>query len=144
MISSCVSPGASGNLASAVVNRAVEDARRGDMLRLIARIRDPTTKTCFPTVADRQVPLNRGDRTVDLVKRTVEAGVAPSDKVLSSGSYVENLVKMTVEKENDPMDPTTRFLKYKRYTPAAPCATYPGNPAVPVPSFKVCQPSRFY
>jgi hypothetical protein len=144
MISSCVSPGATANLASAVVNRAVEDARNVDRFRAIERIRQSSITCPSGIIADRQAALNGGNRIVDLAKRTVEVGVKPSDKVLSYGSYVQNLVKTTVEKENDPADQETRFAKYKRYTPAAPCVTYPGNPAVPVPSFKECQPSRFY
>ena len=136
-------PGQSANLASAVVGRAVESARRADRLAKLASLR--TADCCMGRVSPYgpQQP----SQTVligQMAAAVVAAGPKGNARSLTSGVYIDNLTRQTVEASVDQFNADTRFSRYNRYQPPEPCPTYTRNPAVPVAPTSNCYPSRFY
>ena len=142
-------PGQSANFASSVVRRAAEDAKRADRLALLSAMRgEICCKSSYKTNLQNASQSSSGSILAsELSKRTIDAGPkAPvgGTRMLSSGVYTDNLRRMTIEAETDQFNPETRFSRYGRYEPPAPCPTYTRNPAVPVAPAGNCYPSRFY
>ena len=136
-------PGQSANLASAVVGRAVESARRADRLAKLASLRPADCCVGRVSPYGPQQP----SQTVligQMAAAVVAAGPKGNARVLTSGVYIDNLTRQTVEASVDQFNADTRFSRYNRYQPPEPCPTYTRNPAVPIAPTSNCYPSRFY
>jgi hypothetical protein len=136
-------PGQSANLASAVVGRAVENAKRADRLALLARLRGPDCCQGRVSPYGPQQP-SQGILISQRTAAVVASGPKGNARVLTSGVYIDNLTRETIEAERDQFNADTRFSRYNRYQPAPPCPTYTRNPAVPAAPTGNCYPSRFY
>lgn len=151
------SPGyRSANLGSAVVKNAVDSAKRADRIALLSRMRAPDC--CPPKAsagaaqASNDYLTNRNAKIIACSNSLIRADISANGvnsigningRSLLSSVYLKNKLDDTIAKESDPFNPDTRFSRYNRYQPPAPCPTYQGNSAVPYAPTSYCYPTRF-